>query len=394
MVASVAIATLAGTTGAASGATGTSTREVPPRLLGLADPLDLGPAGLPETRTTTAVQPGVTLTRITRGAADRSLFWTLEALIPSTASSPDPDAPPRVLSDLESAQAQAARLRAKGFSPRVEPVNQPAVADVPAGILGYRVRVGSFPDQAAADQAKAELAASGEPANSVYTGWDGDPDAGGPWHVNVIRIDPRTFSGTLRGSFGPDLFNRETTSTLSAASGATVGINGGYFVLDPASGAPGDPAGTGVYEGTLLSEPTNDRPALILHGNARRHSRQPAHLARRRRHPRTCPATRRDQPGADPDQELWWRQHRSAHRPPASRHHVHRRRRAGRVHARVRRKHARRSRPRTGARRSPRRPRRTRVAWHPPPDALDIAPGHRDVRRRTGPREASAASFP
>jgi hypothetical protein len=82
------------------------------------------------------VQPKVTLTRITRGNPDQSLFWTLETLITSTASSPDPDAPPRVLSDRDSAQAQADRLRAKGFSPRVEEVRQPPVADIPAGVLG------------------------------------------------------------------------------------------------------------------------------------------------------------------------------------------------------------------------------------------------------------------
>ena len=105
--------------------------------------LDLGPADLPETRTTETLQPGVTLTRITRGVQDSSLRWVLEALIPSTGTSPDPDAPPRALSDEASARAQADRLTAKGFPARVERVDQPRTADVPAGVLGYRVRVGS-----------------------------------------------------------------------------------------------------------------------------------------------------------------------------------------------------------------------------------------------------------
>jgi hypothetical protein len=65
-------------------------------------------------------------------------------------------------------------------------------------------------------------------------------------------------------------FRRETTSTLARQAGATVGVNGGYFVLDPASGAPGDPAGIGVYDGRFLSEPINDRPALVLRDDARR----------------------------------------------------------------------------------------------------------------------------
>jgi hypothetical protein len=137
-------------------------------------------------------------------------------------------------------------------------------------VLGYRVRVGRFTKQVAADAAKAQLAAAGESANSVYTGWDGDPAARGPWHVNVVTIDPRKFRGTLEASFGPDPFRRETTSTLARQAGATVGVNGGYFVPDPASGAPGDPAGIGVYDGRFLSEPINDRPALVLRDDARR----------------------------------------------------------------------------------------------------------------------------
>lgn len=230
--------------------------------------LHLGPVGLEESRTTTTLQRGVTLTRITRGEADPALRWTLESLIPARSGSPDPDAPPRVLSDRASAEVQADRLRAKGFQARVEAVHQPAVADVAAGVLGHRVRVGTYRTKAEADRVKAELAASGERANSVYTGWDGDPEATGPWHVNVVRIDPRLFEGSLGASFGPDLYNRETTTALSQSSGATVGVNGGFFVLDPAEGAPGDPAGVGVYDGRLLSEPVDDRPALVLRDDA------------------------------------------------------------------------------------------------------------------------------
>lgn len=85
-----------------------------------AGPLDLGPPDLTESRTTRTPQPGVTLTEITRGASDPSLTWTLEVRIPATSTSPDPLAPPRVISDEASAQALADRLRAKGYEPRVE----------------------------------------------------------------------------------------------------------------------------------------------------------------------------------------------------------------------------------------------------------------------------------
>jgi len=231
--------------------------------------LDLGPADLRETRTTSTPQPGVTLTQITRGASDSALRWTLEVLIPATGTSPDPDAPPHALSDQAAARTVADRLREKGFPARVEEVAQPRVSDVPAGTLGYRVRVGSFSTKAAADSTRAQLVASGESGSSVYTGWDGQRRARGPWHVRAVTIDPRTFRGSLAASYGPNLHDRETTSQLSLSAGATVGVNGGFFVLDPAAGAPGDPAGVGVYGGTLLSEPINARPALILHADAR-----------------------------------------------------------------------------------------------------------------------------
>jgi hypothetical protein len=231
--------------------------------------LDLGPADLPETRRTSTLQPGVTLTRIDRGTRDASLFWTNEIAIPATSTSPDPDAPPRSISDRPSAEAEADRLEAKGFSARVEEVRQPQTADVAAGVLGYRVRVGHYASKAEADAGRARLAQSGETSSSVYTGWDGDASDRGPWHVNVLRIDPRRFRGHLTGSFGPDLHDRETTSQLARAGAATAAVNSGFFVLDPNAGAPGDPAGAGVYDGKVLSEAVDGRPTLVLHDNAR-----------------------------------------------------------------------------------------------------------------------------
>ena len=176
-------------------------------------------------------------------------------------------------------------------------MDQPRTADVPAGVLGYRVRVGSYPSRAAADQDRARLSAAGESANSVFTGWDGAASDRGPWHVDVVRIDPHSFSGRLGASYGPDLYHRETTSALAQATGATVGVNGGFFVLDPAAGAPGDPAGAGVYDGRVLSEPTNGRPAFVFHhAGAASVDRSP--LGRRRPGRRPDPAPGRGRPGA------------------------------------------------------------------------------------------------
>ena len=268
-VAVAAVATLTCTTSAAVAAPpGGSGAAVTARGAGQSR-LALGPADLPESRTSRTLQPGVTLTEITRGAVDPALSWTVEAMVEASSGDPDPDAPPQALADEAAAQRQADRLAAEGYPARVEAVAQPRSVDIAGGTLGYRVRVGSYPTKAAADDVRGRLATAGHPASSVFTGWDGQAGARGPWRLEVVTIDPRRFHGRLDASYGPDLRDRETTSALSRAAGATVGVNGGFFVLDPASGAPGDPAGVGVYDGRLLSEPTAGRPALVLRSDAR-----------------------------------------------------------------------------------------------------------------------------
>ncbi|WP_112248458.1 phosphodiester glycosidase family protein [Kribbella monticola] len=233
--------------------------------------LPLGPAGLPETRDSRVLQPGVTLTTIVRGQADPKSVWTVEVAIPS--SSPDPDAPATAISDQATAEAAAARLRAAGLEPRVEDVPTPRLADAGGNLLGYRVRLGSFATKAEAEVLRAKVVAAGLGGSSIFTGWDGEPDdvsgSTGPWHVQVLTIDPKKFRGGLDASYGIDIEARETTSTLAALTGATAATNAGFFVLDPKAGAPGDPAGVGVYDGRLVSEPTAGRPALVIHDNAR-----------------------------------------------------------------------------------------------------------------------------
>ena len=230
--------------------------------------LPLGAAGLAETRSTTTLQRGVTLTTIVRGATDPRHIWTVEINIPAGSTSPDPDAPAAALSDRAGAEALAVRLRSAGFEPRVEPVDTPATADYRGGRLGWRVRVGRVADRAAADALRVQLVAAGFAGSTRFSGWD--PVAGdrGPWRVQLLTIDPRTFTGSLEASYGFDLEERETVSALARATGATAAVNAGYFVLDPASGAPGDPAGVGVYDGRLLSETVGRRPALVVAENA------------------------------------------------------------------------------------------------------------------------------
>ena len=226
--------------------------------------LPLGPADLPETRSVQTLQPGVTLTTIVRGAADPATTWTVEVAIPGGSGSPDPDTPPTALADRAHADALAGALTAAGFTPRVEEVVTPRTADFAGGTLGFRVRVGNFPAKADADARLAAIRAAKFTASTVFTGWDGDSADRGPWEVRVLTIDPSRFRGDLVGDFGPDLERRETTSALAAAKGATAAVNAGFFVLDPAAGAPGDPAGVGVYANRVLSEATNGRPGFVF----------------------------------------------------------------------------------------------------------------------------------
>ncbi|GAA2500869.1 sporulation domain-containing protein [Terrabacter carboxydivorans] len=231
--------------------------------------LPLGPAGLPETRTTTTVEAGVTMTHIVRGAFDPSTPWVVELSIPSSRTSPDPDAPPRVVQDQGSADDLVRRLTAAGFGAQSQPVRQPAVADVPASVIGYRVRsTSTFPSQADATAYVTRLKAAGFAARTWYAGWDGASMSKGQWSINVLTIDPREFRGHLGATFGPDLVDRETTTALGTYAHAKAAVNGGFFVLDPKAGAPGDPAGVGVYGGILESETVAGRPALVLDDRA------------------------------------------------------------------------------------------------------------------------------
>lgn len=223
--------------------------------------LDLGAEDLPETRTVTTLAPGLTRTSITRGTPNPDLQWTVEVSIPAATAG----APASPLSDEGRARAVAVKLEAAGLQARVEHVESPQLADA-GGDLGYRVRVGQFPDKADGAAAVAQIKAAGYASSVIYTGWDGDEgsseDTRGPWKLEVLTIDPKQFRGDLTSSFGPNLQDRETTSQLSA--GALAAVNGGYFTMDPSAGAPGDPAGAAVQDGKILSEPVGDRPSLVI----------------------------------------------------------------------------------------------------------------------------------
>lgn len=232
------------------------------------DPLPLGPDTLTEQRTLTQVAPGVLLTTIHRGLRTAHQDWVVELGIPPVDGDPEEKHPVRQRAH---AEALADALEESGFEVDVQPVQQVGAADVPDGLLGYRVRSReTFPTEEAATAWLDGTVAQGFTGRVWNTGWDGGTDAPGPWTVRVLSVDPTSYRGTVGLTFGPDLQRRETTSELAAAESAVAAVNGGFFVMDPEAGAEGDPAGASVQRGLLLSEPVGERPVLVLDRRLRR----------------------------------------------------------------------------------------------------------------------------
>ncbi|MFT4167458.1 MAG: phosphodiester glycosidase family protein [Microlunatus sp.] len=92
----------------------------------------------------------------------------------------------------------------------------------------------------------------------------------GPWRVNVLTIDPTLARGHLAATYGRNLSQVETTTSLVQSAGALAGVNASYFTTaDKSRAYPGDPVGLGLYRGILLSEPAAVRSEVDLVIDAR-----------------------------------------------------------------------------------------------------------------------------
>ncbi|MEQ7125382.1 phosphodiester glycosidase family protein [Actinopolymorpha sp. B11F2] len=78
----------------------------------------------------------------------------------------------------------------------------------------------------------------------------------GPWVVKVLTIDPSRAEGHVAATYGPDLAPVERTTELVRFAGALAGVNASFFTFTSNPQFPGDPVGLGLFDGTLLSEPT------------------------------------------------------------------------------------------------------------------------------------------
>ncbi|MEU1071365.1 MULTISPECIES: phosphodiester glycosidase family protein [unclassified Streptomyces] len=204
---------------------------------------------------TRVLSPGVTLTTYTLGKKNADDFWTAHVFLPATPGGRLSRATTE-LGPKDTADRVAEALREQGFTPRVEEVRSPAYADLPAGTLGWTVRVGAFAERSGASAELARVKAAGFSGDTRYTAQDGT-DPGAPQKVNVIRVDFREFRGKVDTEFGPTLYGTEPATDLVARAHAVAGINGQWFYND----APG---GFYVKDGKVLASATQGRGAILI----------------------------------------------------------------------------------------------------------------------------------
>jgi exopolysaccharide biosynthesis protein len=217
----------------------------------------LGSSSLPESRTQITVAPGVTLTTIMRGMASKEEHWTINVLIPAKGPSLS------LLPTRDQAQQIVAKLKEAGFNPELREERNLEYRDLPTGIIGYSIRIGTYATRDAAKTDIAALSSLGYGASVLFTGEDGD-ETSGPWAIRVLTIDPKIFHGEISATHGASIAGRTTLSALAQQSCALAAVNSGFFVLLPSDGVTGEPAGLFIDHGKVLSEATNGRIAMIL----------------------------------------------------------------------------------------------------------------------------------
>ena len=87
--------------------------------------------------------------------------------------------------------------------------------------------------------------------------------AGGPLRLNILRIDRAALTGRISLALAHDRVpGFERTSAMARRRGAVAAVNGSVWTVAPA--APGDPIGSLVADGRLVSEPLEGRSALLV----------------------------------------------------------------------------------------------------------------------------------
>ncbi len=221
--------------------------------------LSLGSASLTETRQSKQLAPGVVRTLIVRGEPSNDDVYTIDVAFRAT----------RV-----AAQAIATSLQSQGYQPQIRTISVRATDDPDSSPLGYLVRVGAFATEADAIGLRDQLIATGYTGlRVIYTGEDGRKTTG-PWVINVLEVTPHKLKGRLAVALGSGVIPvNERLTEISARTQALAAVNGGYFVIGPNDGTPGDLAGISIINGALLSEAVNGRTSLVLPSRSGRGAR-------------------------------------------------------------------------------------------------------------------------
>ncbi|WP_405150538.1 phosphodiester glycosidase family protein [Sphaerisporangium sp. NBC_01403] len=218
--------------------------------------------------TTRTVAPGVEVRTGTLRNPAAAPSWTVTVQAPVKARFTGAQAFATVGTEAWATET-ADRLRAAGFEPAVTRVPWPDYADTPRGLMGVRVRVGSYPVQAAANDVAARVTAAGFRTAVEWTGYDADQPADVE-NINIAVIDPHRFRGSVTATHNGNVAQRQTTSSVAAKLGSLVGVNGGFFLTSDADGVQGTSAGVSVHDGELASMAAGSRAALILQDGGRR----------------------------------------------------------------------------------------------------------------------------
>jgi hypothetical protein len=257
-----ALALTMATTAVAAGIVGVLP-TVPESEAAANEALPLGDATLEERRTSRKLAAGVTQISIERGHASADDYWTVTVGLGTNE---------------QEVAALEDKVRAAGYEPRRDPAAGPDPRGPLDRPLGWLVRVGRYADNAAAEQARSEMAARGLTAKVHHTMEDGHATTG-PWSLDVLVIDPANFRGSIRSELASGIVpGRETVQSIARRTGALAAVNGGFFVIDSGrgttgnwtAGTDGDLAGISVVGGEVVSEAVNGRPALILRSDSGR----------------------------------------------------------------------------------------------------------------------------
>ncbi|MFG6495103.1 phosphodiester glycosidase family protein [Fictibacillus sp. UD] len=199
---------------------------------------------------TRQIQEGATYSRIVYGKANQNDAYMVDV---------------DFLNEREDAIKLKEKLTSDGYTSFIKTINERAQDDPEQKPLGYIVRIGSYQEELQAKAIQEDLVSKGyKDSKVIFTAEDGEPTTG-PWTVNVIEIDPKTFKGSVTPAIATEQIpGKETLTSMSKRLNALGGINGGYFVMGSKDGTEGDLAGVSMIDGELTSEAVNGRTSLIL----------------------------------------------------------------------------------------------------------------------------------